>query len=327
MNNYLVQNFLGNDKVKQTLSGIISEGRLFHAVLLEGEKGCGKYELAKLYAMGVLCKDNSERPCGKCSSCKKALTSSHPDIVVYGGNGSRSFHIDTVREIKLKSYIAPNESAKKVIILRDVQDMTVQAQNALLKIFEEPPEHVVFILTCDNINRLLPTIISRAVIFRVENLPHDVCVNELKRRFSDISDEEASFYVRLFSGNLGESIRAYNDEEYKALIWSCISFIKKSGIDEYGMLLIASQFGEKQQNYLDALRILKLLFSNMLSFLIGSKTICCSDIEPHAERIGALQTAKIIDIIDDTRDKLLQNVNQALSMSCMCAKIQDLLLG
>ncbi len=264
--NFIEKSFLGNDKLKQTLSGIISDGRLFHAVLFEGETGCGKKTLARLFAAGVLCRSHGMRPCGECSVCRKVLNSSHPDVEIYGGEGSRSFHIDTVREIKSGSYILPNESDKKVIILSDVQDMTVQAQNALLKIFEEPPEHVIFILTCDNINKLLPTIVSRAAIYRVEPLSHSLCVSELIKRTDAVSREEADMYARLFNGNLGECIKACSNEEYKNLIWDCVSFVKYSGIDEYKTLSLTARFGEKQQ-LISALRLLKLLFYLGLRFI------------------------------------------------------------
>lgn len=321
--NILTQNFLGNNELKQTLSGNISVGRLFHAVLLEGESGCGKKTLAKLYAAGILCKHGG---CGKCSSCRKVLSDSHPDVEIYGGGGARSFHIDTVRRIKRDAYISPNESDKKVMILSDVQDMTVQAQNALLKIFEEPPEHVVFILTCDNVSSLLPTIASRAVIYRVENLPHDICVNELCRRFESVTSDEASMYSRLFGGNLGECIKAAGNESYKKLIWNCIAFIKQCGANEYQLLKTSSLFGEKKE-LLTALRILKLLLSDIFVSSCGAGEVCCFDLQSEPDRLGSLQIMKIIDIIDSTRDMLSQNVNSALALSCMCAGIQEILVG
>ena len=326
MNSYLEHNFLGNDRLKQTLSGILSEGRLFHAVLLEGESGCGKKTLARLLAAGALCKDISVRPCGECSSCKKAINSSHPDILVYGSDGNRSFHIDTVREIRSTAYIAPNESSKKVIILNDVQNMTIQAQNALLKIFEEPPEHVIFILTCDNINKLLPTITSRAVIYRVQNLPLSFCADELQKRFK-ISSDEAYMYSKLFNGNLGECIKVCSDEEYRNIIWLCVSFIKNIGQNEYAMLSLTARFGEKQQQILSSLKILKLLIMNIFAVCVDSDEICCTDLENEPDRLSSLQITRIIDIIDSTRDLILQNVNPSLAMCSMCAEIQSAMLG
>lgn len=325
MNSYLEHNFLGNDTLKQTLSGVLSVGRLFHAVLLEGESGCGKKTLARIIAAGALCQCNSDKPCGECPSCKKAFSLSHPDILFYGSQSNRSFHIDTVREIRSAAYVAPNESEKKVIILGDVHNMTIQAQNALLKIFEEPPEHVIFILTCDNITKLLPTITSRAVIYRVKNLPVLVCADELVKRFG-VTDDEAKMYAKLFDGNLGECIKVFSDEEYRDIIWRCISFVKNTGKNEYAMLSHTSYFGEKQPQIISSLKILKIVFADLFSAVTGGNNPCCADLANETDRFSSLQITEIIDIIDVTRDMLLQNVNSSLAMCYMCAEIQSVMM-
>lgn len=97
----------------------------------------------------------------------------HPDIIVYsGGDRARSFHIDAVREARQEAYIRPNEAERKVFILENAQNMTVQAQNALLKIIEEPPANVVFILTCENKAALLQTVLSRVSVVTLD-LPRE----------------------------------------------------------------------------------------------------------------------------------------------------------
>ena len=93
----------------------------------------------------------------------------HPDIAVYGGKGgSRSFHVEEVRQIRDSAAVMPNEAQAKVYILDGADHMTEQAQNALLKVLEEPPSYVIFLLTCGAASSLLPTVRSRAQIFRVQ---------------------------------------------------------------------------------------------------------------------------------------------------------------
>lgn len=139
----------------------LRSGRFPHALLLESADSETALSVAKEIAKAALC-TGEVRPCGLCRDCLKAERGSHPDILCYGGGGgARTFHIDTVREIRREAYVRPNEAERKALILRDVQEMSPQAQNALLKILEEPPKGVLFLLTCGNKAALLETVLSR----------------------------------------------------------------------------------------------------------------------------------------------------------------------
>lgn len=128
-------------------------------------------------AAAILCEGEGEKPCGDCGPCHKVLSGNHPDVMVVGEEGgSRSFHIDAIRQVRLSAYVKPNEGKAKVYILCDAQNMTVQAQNALLKIIEEPPSYGVFLLTCDNRSKLLPTILSRVVTIPVATPTPEECL-------------------------------------------------------------------------------------------------------------------------------------------------------
>ncbi len=160
----------GNEAVKGRVSLLLEEERFPHAVLLEGEPGSGAEDLAYQIAMALVCSAPAgQRPCRQCSHCRKAQAGSHPDIWIAEGRGTaRSFHVDTVRQIRADAYIKPNEAAGKVYLLLGAQAMSPQAQNALLKVLEEPPPRVTFLLTCPSASALLPTVRSRVQIFSLE---------------------------------------------------------------------------------------------------------------------------------------------------------------
>ena len=109
-----------------------------------------------------------ERPCGRCSGCMKAAAGAHPDITIAGGGtAARSFHVDTVRQIRSDAYIKPNEAPLRVFLWKGGGDVGTGAE-CPLKVFEEPPERVMFILTVTSAVKLLPTVRSRAQIFTLE---------------------------------------------------------------------------------------------------------------------------------------------------------------
>ena len=140
----------------------IAGGQLPHAFLLEGEDAL---PAAELIAAAAVCTGVS-KPCGVCEACKKARTGNHPDILRYEpGQNIKSYTVDLIRSIRQDVYILPGEANKKVYLLLQADDLREQAQNALLKTLEEPPEYAVFILTCRSKEKLLETVRSRCAVF------------------------------------------------------------------------------------------------------------------------------------------------------------------
>ena len=150
------------------LSAAFGGERLPNAAVLEGGTAENRRALALLLARAALCSAEGERPCGVCPNCVKALAGSHPDLRVEGGTGgARSFHVEVVRSLREDAFIRPNEAARKAFVLLEAQAMSEQAQNALLKVLEEPPAGVLFLLTAPSASALLPTVRSRVQSFRL----------------------------------------------------------------------------------------------------------------------------------------------------------------
>ncbi len=134
-------------------------GRLPHAVIIEGAEGSGRRTLADILARFAVCL-GEHKPCGVCSACR-AVDS--PDITVVEPVKS-NITVDQIRAIRDAAYIVPNQSAKRVFIIPNASLMNTQAQNALLKVLEEPPATVMFILTCEYTRQLLGTVVSRSAV-------------------------------------------------------------------------------------------------------------------------------------------------------------------
>lgn len=157
--------------ISRELGGLLSSAavadRLPHAIVIEGGSESDRLSLARIIARAQLCSGGENRPCGVCSDCKKALAGFHADIVeaVADTSGSDALKVDSIRDIRTKAYIYPNEARRKAFILHNMQFCNEQGQNALLKILEEPPEYVCFVLTCPASTVLLKTILSRCSVY------------------------------------------------------------------------------------------------------------------------------------------------------------------
>lgn len=161
----MFENINVSPSFKKSISTALSQGRLSHAVILEGGNIADALSAAKQIASYIQC-TASHKPCGVCANCVKNSSGSHPDVhILEKQSNANAIKVDEIRELKKKATVLPNEAAKSVFIINSAEEMNVQAQNALLKIFEEPSPHVCFILTCRTKSPLLDTIISRATCY------------------------------------------------------------------------------------------------------------------------------------------------------------------
>lgn len=143
--------------------------KLSHAYLIASDSEQERESMAAELAQKLVCESEDRLPCGLCRHCRKARAGLHPDIVYIErdrddeGKLKREMTVGKMREMQADAWIRPNEAARKVYIVRDAQTMNVNAQNAILKLLEEPPGGACFILCADNAAALLPTVRSRCV--------------------------------------------------------------------------------------------------------------------------------------------------------------------
>lgn len=157
-----------NDETKKRLSSAIDSGTLSHAILLTGGTEKERKELSLLLSQAIIC-ENNPKPCLKCEQCKKVKSLIHPDVIITEGESGkqRSIKIDTIREIRSRAYILPNEARFQIFIILEASGMGEEAQNALLKILEEPPATARFILASRSRDDFRQTILSRVTEFSI----------------------------------------------------------------------------------------------------------------------------------------------------------------
>ena len=211
-----VQGFEGHGPEIEHLLRSARAGRLVHAYLFCGARGCGKKTLARLLAQALFCgAGEAERPCGHCPACKRFLSGNHPDARTVAPKG-RSIGVDDVRE--LIDYLSrrPYEGGWHVAIIERAEKMTPSAQNALLKTLENPPEDTVFFLLTETPGALLSTVRSRARLVRVSPLTREACAEALVRR--GVEAKRAARLAGLAHGSVGRALELGSDAGFEALL-------------------------------------------------------------------------------------------------------------
>ncbi|MGI6536973.1 MAG: DNA polymerase III subunit delta' [Caldicoprobacterales bacterium] len=230
---------IGQSPLLYAMERILDRGMIVHAYLFIGPEGSGKKTMSNLFAQALLCTNKGEgKPCRSCITCRQFDSGNHPDVVrVRILEGKTAILVDQIRDMQSVVNIKPYQAGRRICFIEDAHLMNVQAQNALLKTLEEPPSHTVIILLADNINSLLPTILSRCQHFRIGHLSHEEIAQLLNRHYS-MDPEEASVYAVLSQGNPGKALTLANDETLHA----CREELAR-GIGLAGSVKIADLYG------------------------------------------------------------------------------------
>ena len=191
----------GHDKTVNLLRGVIDKKRLTHAYLFCGPRGVGKAKTAATFAAAINC----DQACGTCVSCRGIQNLTHPDFHYISPEGTQTILLSQVTDLIKKIHLTKQNNGYRVIIIDDAHKMLPVAANALLKVLEEPPERVVFILVASDMNNVLSTISSRCqrvnfAALKVE-VVRDILINDLK-----ISKDKADLAVMLSGGMVGEAM-------------------------------------------------------------------------------------------------------------------------
>lgn len=202
--------FYGNDGLKLRLSA--AGRKLSHCYILEGPPGSGKKTLATILAAAMECEAGGEFPCGTCPACRKILKLEHPDVITVDSD-TATVPIRLIRDMQADAYVKPNEGRKKVYLLPRAQDMQAPAQNALLKLLEEPPEYCAFLLMTDSIEKLLETVRSRAVTLTLSPLSRQQLMTALKEREPDAVQEDLVRAMDKSEGYLGAALKLLHTPE------------------------------------------------------------------------------------------------------------------
>jgi DNA polymerase-3 subunit delta' len=304
-----------NIMAMQRFSRLIANQRLAHAYLLVGPQDSGKTQTALRLAQLVNCESGKDQPCEECPACRKIASGNHPDVHVLGNDEMDSIKIEEIRFLLSRAHLMAYEGRTKVFIIRNIELMTLEAANALLKTLEEPAGNTLMILTTSVPEANLDTIKSRCHV--VKFFP--TAVNRITKVLMDegVKNEDARFLAVYSEGCLGKTRKLIEEE---------IISRKRQVLDE--MLLnrqnddFLKKLSEDRQKTSEALRLLLSFFRDVLLLKCGviKTELIHQDFSMEMEKFavrGLEDLALIIRQIVQTKELVDEKLNVKMSLSLL----------
>ena len=295
---------LGNNTIKQDLQEIIDNNTISHSYMFVGIDGIGKKLIAKEFARKILCLNKQNQNCATCDSCIKFNSGNNPDFLEIFPDGN-SIKIAQMREMQEKVYQKPIVSDKKVFIIDQVEKMTEEAQNSLLKTLEEPPEYMVIILITSNENKLLNTVKSRCIRINFTGLSKQ-----------DITKYAGAHQINIASQNLLE------------MCGGSIGKLEKinENIDDYNSLELATNklIDGKLKNVVEEMNCFNILYESkeIIQDLLDYMTVLIY-LHISKEKDYRQKFLNTIKLIEETKQRLNSNTNYDMSIDNLLFKIWE----
>ena len=321
---------IGHEEIIRHLKNAIQTEKVSHSYIFTGDPGSGKKLLAGTYAMTLQCEEGGTEPCGHCDSCKKAIGKNHPDIIMVTHEKPNVITIDEIREqiindVDIKPYCSPY----KIYIVANAELMNPQAQNALLKTIEEPPEYAVIMLLTSNIDGVLPTIRSRCVRLDLK-VVDDGLVKKYLMEHLHIPDYQAEIDASYAHGSIGRAKQVATSQEFADMTQNALRILKNAdGMEVYELTEAIKELSNDKQNISDYLDLFQFWFRDVLMFkatrevdnLVFKQEI--NYIREQASQRSYENLEKILDALEKTKVRLRANVNTELALELLFLTIRE----
>ena len=326
------QDIIGQESMKEYFKNAIEHNKVSHAYIINGEKSSGKEFAANIFAMALQCenRDDDIEPCQECHSCKQALGNNQPDIIRITHEKPNSIGVEDIRtQINGDIGIKPYSSTRKIYIMNEGEKMTPQAQNALLKTLEEPPEYAVILILTTNVNSLLPTILSRCVVLNMKPVSDKLVKKYLINEF-EIPDYKAEVCVAFARGNIGKARILATSEEFDHIKEEMITLMKYINDMEISEFIAAiKKIAEYKLDVNDYLDIISIWYRDVLLFkatndvnhLIFKEEI--QYIRKVADKSAYEGIETIINALEKAKSRLNANVNFDLTLEMLLLTIKE----
>jgi len=338
---------IDQERPKSILQGALGREVLASSYLFFGPRGVGKQALAMELAKAVNCQSEGRLPCDSCSACRRIRKSNYPDVHLYFPTAhpkkvkpeelqeamrqraanpyflprykeSDAIHIETIRKIEKEANYTSYEAKRKVFILADADRMNLPAANALLKILEEPPANVLFVLTAAQPSKLPATVLSRCQQVRFARLS-DAAVARALKTVPGARPERIRLASRLAQGNLGRAFELIQEEVQRNRAEALKSLTSALSGDLVSTIKLAERLGRSRSPKAreEHLETLQVWYRDMLLLLEGKEdSLINEDLKPQlremANQYDWQGVQRSLNLIQDTRNALAANVNAEL---------------
>lgn len=321
---------IGHEQTIEHMKKAIRLHKVSHAYIISGEKGSGKKLLADIFAQTLQCERQGEEPCGVCHSCRQALSGNQPDIIRVTHEKPNSIGVDDVREqlngdIRIKPYSSPH----KIYIVDEAEKLTPQAQNAILKTIEEPPEYAVILLLAANTGMLLPTIRSRCVTLDLKPVDSRLVKKYLMEE-NEIPEYRADVCTAFAQGNVGKAKRLALSSSFSEMLEHALHLLRH--LDELeidGLIEDLKRINTYKLEIQDYLDLLTVWYRDVLMFkatqdagsLIFSGEL--RSIREKAVKSSYEGLERIIKALEKAKLRLNANVNFDLTMELLLLTMKE----
>ncbi len=320
----------GQEQIKEHFWNALETRKISHAYIINGERAAGKEFIARIFATALQCEKGGVEPCGECHSCKQALSGNQPDIIRITHEKPNTISVEDIRaQINNDVAIKPYSSPYKVYIMNEAEKMTPQAQNAILKTLEEPPEYVVIILLTTNVEALLQTVLSRCVVLHMKPVP-DQLVNKYLMEDLRVPDYKAEVCVAFARGNIGRAKALASSEDFDKVKEEALSFLKYvQEMDLSEVIVAIKKINEYKLEINDYFDIISIWYRDVLLFKATNDVehLIFRDelqvIRKVANRTSYEGIESVMRALEKAKNRLHANVNFDLVMELLFMEILE----
>lgn len=319
---------IGHEEIITHLQSAIRLNKLSHAYIFAGEDGVGKNFIADIFAATIQCESKGDNPCCVCKSCLQSASGNQPDIKRVT-HEKASIGVDDIRlQINNDIGVKPYAGQHKIYILDEAEKMTEQAQNALLKTIEEPPEYAVIILLTNNLNAFLPTILSRCVLLNFKAVGKEDIRHYLMEQ-AKIPDYQAEISATFSSGNLGKAIKYASSESFMQLKSDVIHLMQHMNDIDISQIADAVRYlADNKTQIDDCFDLMMLWYRDVLMFkatndvnhLIYKEEV--QAIKSQAKVLSFDRLNRIMNSFSTVKSRLKANVNFDVAIELLLINMQ-----
>ena len=308
-----------NEAVKEKLYETC-RGKLSHAYMICGPDGIGKRTLAREMAKAILCSDRENTPCGICRACKSYSAGAYPDALhLAPGGAAGDIKIGEIRRLKEECAVTPISGDRRVIIIDRAEKMNINAQNAFLKLLEEPEKGNVFVMTCSNVERILPTVRSRCIMISVPPVSDDE-IEQAVAKYENASSKVTARQAAVYSGGIiGKALDLMAGDE-KHPYFLTMQIMKALCEDNVIELMKVAQLITDRTALEQVSEGIVLFCTDLLKYISGVENLRFP-LENIADATQKLTRMKTLNIIETARQSITEAQSSAADVKMLVQKM------